>query len=110
HDHQVSLDDGAGEPTAVAADSPELLGQRPLPEDLAVLVEGQEQARGAVAVDVAGGGVAGEVRPADPAADDVGVEDVELVLPEQFARLDVEADDALLLLVALADVAVEEDS
>ena len=96
-DDQVAVDDGAGDAAAVAADPAVLLGQRMLPEHLAVLVEAEEQALGAVGVDVAGLRIAGQVGPAEAVADDVGEEDVELVLPEHLAVVGVEAHDPFLL-------------
>src|SRR5262249_33660316 len=95
-DEQVAVDDRAGDPAAVAADPAVLLGQGVLPEDLAVLVEAEEEPLGAVGVDVAGLGVAHHVRPAEADGDDVGVPDVELVLPEGPAGVGVEAHDPLL--------------
>jgi len=50
-----------------------------LPEDLAVLVEAEQQSLGAVGVDVARLRITDHVGPAQPDADDVGVPDVELV-------------------------------
>src|SRR5205823_6091776 len=62
----------------------------------------------AVGVDAAGPGVAGEVGPADAAGDDVGVPDVEAVLPEHFTGLGVERHDALALVDAFAVVVDDE--
>ena len=60
-DEQIAVDDGAGDAAAVAGDPAVFLGQRVLPEDLAVLVEAEEQALRAVRVDVAGFGIADQL-------------------------------------------------
>ena len=66
-------------------------------DKLAVLaVQAHEQALRAVGVDVAGRGVGGDVGPAEPGRDDVGVEDGELVLPDHLAGFFIQAHDALL--------------
>src|SRR5262249_8104489 len=104
HDDQVAVHDRAVDPAAIAGDSPVFLSERPRPDDLAILVEAEEESLHAVAIDVARLRVARHRRPAQARADDVREEDVELVLPDELTGLGVEADDALLLGQPLADV------
>src|SRR5262249_6595286 len=52
HNHQVPIDDRTGDAAAVARDAAVLLGERMLPQDLAVFVEAEEEALHAVGVDV----------------------------------------------------------
>src|SRR5262249_19688276 len=77
NDDEVFIDDRAGEASAVAADAAVLLHQGALPEDFSVLVEAGEQALDAVAVDVAGVGIADQIGPGDTGQDDGSVPDVE---------------------------------
>ena len=100
-DDQVFVHHRRMRPSAVAGDAPVLLGERPLPDDLAVLVEAEEDAADAVRVDVAGLRVGGEARPADAVPRNVGKEDVEAVLPEDLAGLGIQADDALMVVELL---------
>ena len=109
-DDQIAGHRGAGQTAAVAGDAAVYLHELPLPEDFAVLVEADEVALRAMPVDVARGRIADEVGPAQADADDVGVEDVELLSPTDLAGVGVEAHHALLLVDALADLIVDENS
>ena len=97
HDHAVFIDERGVGPSAVAADATEELGQRLRPEELAVTVETENEALHAVGIDVAGLGIDGHAGPADAAVGHVGMEAVELVVPEVLAGRGIEGEDLLLL-------------
>ena len=115
HDHAVFVDDRGVGPPAVAADAAEELGRRFGPEELAVAVEAEDKALHAVGIDIARLGIDGHAGPADAAVGHVGVEAVELVVPEVLAGGGIEGEDLLLLGDAFAaevdgkEAAVEDD-
>ena len=115
HDHAIFVDDRGIGPPAVAADAAEEFGRRLGPEELAVAVEAEDEALHAVGIDIARFGIDGHAGPADAAVGHVGMEAVELVVPEVLAGRGIEGEDLLLLGDAFAaevdgeDAAVEDD-
>src|SRR5205823_6277495 len=96
-DGEVFIDDRTGDAAAVALHPAILFTHRALPDEFArFTVETDEQALRAVGVDVTGRRVGREIGPAEPARDDVGVEDGKAMFPDLFAVLGVQAQDAFL--------------
>jgi hypothetical protein len=102
-DDEVVDHDRRHRAAAVGRDGPELLGERTVPEELARGREGAQLARNAEDVDVAGLAVHGGGGPADAVGGHVRVVDVEARLPDPGAGVGVQADDALLHRVLVAD-------
>src|SRR5205085_1432744 len=109
-DDEVALEGRADDAPAVPGDAAVLLGEVMLPDDLAVLVVAAEETLRAVDVDVAGLRVAHGAGPAEAVGDDVAVEDVHEVFPNDLARVGVQAHQALALLDPAAGAADEVDS
>ena len=80
----------------------ELLGERPFPEQLAVARQRHQQAVAAEGEDIAARGIDDRRRPGDAVRRHVAREDVVAVLPEQLARVGVEAHQAFLHQLAFA--------
>src|SRR6185312_1974304 len=79
------------------------------PDEFAIRTEAQQQARGAMGVDILRGRVRGESGPAEPARNDVRVVDVDAVVPELLARLFVEADDLFTFVIPFAGALDDEE-
>ena len=97
HDHAVFVDDRGVGPPAVAADAAEELGRRLRPEELAVAIQAEDEPLHAVGVDIARLGIDGQAGPADAAIGHVGMETVEIVVPEVLAGGGIQGEDLLLL-------------
>ncbi len=110
HDDQVAIHDGAVDAAAEAGNAAIFFGQGMRPEDLTVLVETKVESLNAVGVDVAGFGIAGQVAPADAIAGNVGLEDVEAILPKRLAGVLVKTHNAFLIVHAAAGLVDDVDA
>ena len=109
-DHQVAVDDRRHRPAAVGGERGELLADRALPQQLAVLAERDDRGADAERVDVAGLRIGGRRGPADAVRRHVALEDVELVFPDDLAGVGVERHHALLQLRAAAGRVLDVDA
>ena len=77
----VAFQDRTDGPSAVARDAAQFLGERVLPDHLAVPVEAEEHPLDTVSIDIARAGIAGEVGPSEAVKDHVREEGVETMFP-----------------------------
>ena len=109
-DHQVAVDERGGGAAAVRGEGRELLADRAIPHQLAVLVERNHRRADAHHVDVAGLGIGGGRGPADAMGRHVALEDVEPVFPHHAAGVGVERHHALLQRLAGAGGVLDVDA
>ena len=109
-DHQVAVDERRHRPAAVRGEGGELLADRAIPQELAVLAQRDDRRADAQRVDVAGLGIGGGRGPAHAVRGDVALEDVELVFPDDLAGVGVERHDALLQRLAGAGRVLHVDA
>ena len=95
-DDQIAIDERRHRPAAVRGEGGEFLTDGSLPEQLAILVQCDDQRADAERVDVARLGIGGGRGPADAMRRHVALEDVELVLPDHVAGIGIERHDPFL--------------
>ena len=96
HEHQVAIDERGHRPAAMRRERREFLTDRSLPQELAILVQCDDQRAAAERVDVAGLRIGGGGRPAHTMGGDVALKDVELVFPDHPAGIGVERHHSFL--------------
>jgi len=86
----------------VGGDEAEVLRQRSFPLQIAIFRKAEKRSADSVDVDVFGSRIHDRGRPADPVRWHVSQKQVHPTLPENFSRIDVETQDALLAFGAFA--------
>ncbi len=95
-DDQIAIDDGRHRPASVRGEGREFFTDRSLPERLAVGAQRDERRADIQRVDVAGFGISGWRGPAHAMGGHIALKDVELVFPDDLARVGVERHDTFL--------------
>jgi hypothetical protein len=108
--HQVAVDDRGHRPAAVGGECGEFLAERSLPEEFSVLGQRNGHRADAERIHVAGFRIRGGGRPSDAVRRHVALKDVELVFPDDLARIGVERHHALLELGAAAGRVLHVDA
>ena len=96
--------------SAVARNPSIFLCERTGPDYFSIFIKTEKQALNAVDVNISGLHIASGARPSDAIKGDSRMEDVELMVPEQFARFRIKAGDALLLRDVLSDAPDDVDA
>ena len=101
-DHEVAVDNRGLGPSAVGGEGGKLFTNRPMPHQLAVLVQAQGLRAPAERIDVSRFRIDHRRRPAHTVRGNITLKDVELVFPHHLAGVGVERHHPLLLLLEQA--------
>ena len=85
------------------------LCQRTRPKDFSISVETKEESLNTVCIDIPSFGIASKACPSNSVEGYRGMEDVELIIPEQFAGFGIKAGDAFLFGDIFADASDDVD-
>ena len=95
-DDLVFVDNRGVGPSAIAGNAPERFGEGAGPENFSIAAKTEKHSLNAVGVYVAGLGIDDRAGPPGPRPRDIGVEDVKAMFPDEFTRLKIQGEDALL--------------